>query len=136
MFEFIHNHRYFPPSVKTGFRFLIAGWAVFYLALYIILQNAIPLKLLVIGPLMLLTILKVVNWARMLCLMCNAMVILYALFFMVLFKTDPIKFTSLLIAVILFATASYYLLVPASSQFFKTFGKREEGEAEGSDPEA
>ena len=136
MFEFIYNYRYFPKSVKTGFHFLIAAWAAFYLALYMILQNAIPLKLLVIGPLMFLTILKVVNWARMLCLMCNAMVILYAAVFMVLFKADPIKFTSLLIAVILFATASYYLLVQPSSQFFKTFGKREEGDAAGSDPGA
>ena len=131
MFEFIYHYRDFPKSVKTGFSFLIAGWVWLYLALYaIFLQGDISFKILIIGPLMCLAILKGVNWARMLCLLCNAMVIVWSLVFMAaFFNSNSFKFLSALITVILFAAASYYLLVRSSNRFFKSYGKSDDAPA-------
>jgi len=125
MFDIFTKFTTFPKSVKSGIILLVVSWAWFYYSMYyIFLGQDISYKLLAVGPMICFAVFRIVNWARVLCLASNAMLIAYCLVFAyAFFNSNMTKFGAASITVVLFGITSYYLAVKESSVFFKAYNK-------------
>ncbi len=125
MFDIFTKFTTFPKSVQTGIILLVASWCWFYYSLYyVFLNQEISGKLLIVGPMICFAVFRIVNWARILCLASNAMVIVWCLIFALAFyNSNWTKFGAASISVVLFGLTSYYLAIKESSVFFKTYNK-------------
>lgn len=123
MIDYIKKYGELPDSVKNGVLFLIAGWVwqVFCLYYYFF-KGDIPYNIVITGILNIsLIIIWTKGWARILCILCNILIIMTYL---------PVSYTfyyggNFLLGnvsasiVILFSVSTYYLLTKESFAFFK-----------------
>ncbi|MCP4112791.1 MAG: hypothetical protein GY749_45895 [Desulfobacteraceae bacterium] len=132
----------YPNSVKNGIIFLITGWICHYYFFYIFFTRQtgeMPSKELwqqvAIGVFICYFVVKIKKWARVLCLLCNAFIIILYLCIFTLFIS---KINYVMISganLILFSISSYYLAIKESSSFFKEYNKKDEDSAETIEPE-
>jgi hypothetical protein len=120
----LEEFKKYPKSTKKGFLFLYVGWALFFINLYMLLQE-VPNRILIIAAIICFFVIKGYNWARMLCLLCNVLIVIYASFFVVhLFRIGLASQAGLLgVTVVLFAASSYYLFIKETSEYFKSLKK-------------
>ena len=126
MLDFFSKYDVLPKSVKIGIILLLISWCWFYVsAFYLFLAKDIDTRLLLVGPMICLAVVNLVNWARILCLTSNAMVILLFAVLAYLFfsSNNMINFLAALVTIAFFAVTSYFLAVKETSDFFKTYHK-------------
>jgi sensor histidine kinase YesM len=116
----------FPASVKKAFVFLIAGWAWYFFSQYYYLNPGEIQPRQVISCLVICTLTaRALNWARVLCILCNILIVVIYLFIMVSDLLSPgirpVLIAASLINITLFSLATYFFLLKASSTFFKTY---------------
>jgi peptidoglycan/LPS O-acetylase OafA/YrhL len=141
MREFVAEFKAFPPSVKNGFLFLVGGWFCNYLFFYSFFStqtDEIPTKLLLqqamLGFLCFYFLLKVRNWARVICLVGNIVIVVVYFFVMaLLFGAKP--YFSLLAGVTaaLFSASTYFLFQKEASAYFKARNPQGDPAASGPD---
>jgi hypothetical protein len=133
MFDVFTKFPTFPKSVKTGIILLVVSWCWFYYSMYyFFLDQNLSGKLLAVGPMIVFAVLRIVNWARVLCLASNAMVIVWSAIFAYAFiQSNQVKFGASVVTIILFGLSSYYLAVKESSIFYKTYNKPADEDEEG-----
>ena len=78
--EFLKNLTKFPKITRYGIVFLFAGWIWFFLTLYILLDE-IPGRILIAGIGITILVFKGYDWARILCILFNSLIVIYVLFF-------------------------------------------------------
>jgi hypothetical protein len=123
--EYLPQHlQQFPPSARKAVLLLFAGWLILLVSLYTYFLPGYDLiRFVIIGVLMCFFTYQAYPWARVLCLVGDAMVIVYfSLIATQLFRVG--RLTGALIAsviVIVFAASGWFLLVRESANFFKTF---------------
>ncbi len=123
--EYLPQHlQQFPPSARKAVLLLFAGWLILLVSLYTYFLPGYDLiRFVIIGVLMCFFIYQAYPWARVLCLVGDAMVIIYfSLIATQLFRVG--RLTGALIAsviVIVFAASGWFLFVRESANFFKTF---------------
>jgi hypothetical protein len=115
--------RTYPKTVRIAFYSLVVGWAVFLWSVYHYFAPEYLGRFAIAGVLVIFFMLRLKNWARMLCLCTNAMVILYFSFFGLLFATkqtpDIIAAFFSALCVLLFLISSFFLLVKPTREFYK-----------------
>ncbi len=118
--DFITDFKKYPKSVHTALIFLYIGWAWFLMLLYM-LVNEINMRMFIIALSMCILVIRRFNWARVLCLLCNALMIIYCSLFIIDFWQKGLEKNALLMAinVILFICSSYYLFIKETAEFFK-----------------
>ncbi len=128
MFTEIMNFKTFPESVKMAFISLFSGWILFYLFYYLYLsdQALFTRRELIVGVLCCLCLLTFKNWGRMLCILCNAMIIIQfslpVLGFMMSGKWQPGLMLGAMVGMLTVCT--FFLFKKESAQFFKSFSKK------------
>ena len=138
MFDFFKKFDQLPQSVKAGVILLMVSWGWFFISMYFFFFNrSIPPELqraLLVGPMVCLAVFRLANWARILCLTSNAMVIIYFIYFIMIFiQSNLVIVIICLINITLFGITSYYLAIKTSSSFFKTYNKPAETDEAGDD---
>jgi hypothetical protein len=113
----------YPKSVRLALYTLLAAWASFLWSVYQYYPAGFLSRFAIAGALVIFFTLRLKNWARMLCLFSNAMVILYCSFFGLVFATKAppdmaAAFFSALSA-LLFLISAYFLLVKPTREFYK-----------------
>jgi hypothetical protein len=141
MRELLAEFKAFPPSVKNGFLFLVGGWFCNYFFFYGFFStqtDEIPMKLLLqqamLGFLCFYFLLKVKNWARVLCLVGNIVIVVVYLFVMaLLFGAKP--YFSLLAGVTaaLFSVSTFFLFQKEAAAYFKARNPQGDPAATGTD---
>jgi hypothetical protein len=117
----------FPSSAKNGILFLILGWIWHFLLLYMLLGTGLNidtedwLRLSVIAILVCFFTLRVRNWARVLGIVANLLVIsLYLLASAHFFNINKLNFSIFAaINVILYSLSTFFLFKKETSDFFK-----------------
>jgi len=124
MFDKIKEFEDFPQSVKNGLVFLFISWGWCFLTLYLYLYDPpeqIPYRQVLSGIAICISILTIKNWARMLSILCNVMIII---------QFSPVFFTDVMndnitrglvigLNMILFTLACYYMFIKSTADFFK-----------------
>lgn len=123
--EFLPEHlQQFPPTARKAVLLLFIGWALLLVSLY---QYFLPgfdlIRFVIIGVLMCFFTYQVYPWARILCLVSNAMIVIYfSLIAAQLIIVGRLIGASIAtIIVIVFAASGYFLMVRQTTDFFKTF---------------
>ncbi|MFH1983660.1 MAG: hypothetical protein ABIL58_17595 [Pseudomonadota bacterium] len=112
----------FPSSAKNGIILLIAAWSwLFFSINRFFLPGELPERVLAAGIMACIIIFKVRSWARVLCILGNALAILAHIqfayhFFMV---GDSVKAFAAVITIVLFSASTIYLGVPQTAGFYK-----------------
>ncbi len=112
-----------PPSVKNGLTVLLLAWGWHFITLYrFFLNGKIPGNQIVIGGLVCLFVFLLKNWARVLCIVCNILIVFMYLFVGASFYSKGNIYFGLiaLMNVSLFSLATYFLAIGSSSAFFKS----------------
>jgi hypothetical protein len=141
MRELLAEFKAFPPTVKNGFLYLVGGWLCNYFFFYSFFStqaDEIPMRLLLqqamLGFLCFYFLLKVKNWARVLCLVGNIVLVVVYLFVMaLLFGAKP--YFSLLAAATaaLFSVSTYFLFQKEAAAYFKSRNPQGDPAATGPD---
>jgi hypothetical protein len=113
----------YPTAVRISLYSLLMAWAVLLWSVYRYYGQEFFSRFAIGGFLIVFFMLRLKNWARMLCLCANAMAILYCSLFGLIFslgeaKNTPAVFFSAL-CVLLFVINSYFLLTKATREFYK-----------------
>jgi len=113
----------YPRSVRMALYTLLAAWAVFLWSVHQYYGSEFFNRFAGGGILIVFFMLRIKNWARMLCLCANLMAIIYCSLFGLLFtmgeaRNLPAAFFSALCA-LLFLVNSYFLLVKTTREFYK-----------------
>ncbi len=124
MFEKIKEFKDFPLSVKNALLLEFGSWGWCFLILYLYLYHPpeqIPYRQAIAGVAICISILTIKNWARMLCLLCNIMIIIQ---FLPVFLTNTMNdniIPGIVIGMnlILFGLSSYYMFIKTTADFFK-----------------
>jgi len=123
-----------PPSVKNGLTVLIMAWLWHFITLYrFFLNGQIPRNQIVIGLFICLFVFLLKNWARVLCIVCNILIIFMYLFVGASFYSGGKVYFGLiaLLNVALFSIATYFLAIGSSASFYKSkLPPREEAPSE------
>jgi hypothetical protein len=122
----------FPSSAKNGILFLLLGWIWHFLLLYMLLGTGLKietqdwLRLSVIALLVCFFTIRVRNWARVLAIVANLLIIsLYLLATVHFYNLGKINFSVFTaINVILFAISTFFLFKRKTSDFFKLHSPR------------
>lgn len=120
----------FPSSAKNGILFLLSGWAMHFLFLYALfgkeLESQIWLQQSIIALLVCFFTIRVRNWARVLGIVANLLIILVYLFAIAyLYSIHLFKFSFFASAiVILFSISTFFLFKRSTSDFFKLHSPR------------
>jgi hypothetical protein len=127
--------------VKNGFLYLVGGWLCNYFFFYSFFStqaDEIPMNLLLqqamLGFLCFYFLLKVKNWARVLCLVGNIVIVVVYLFVMaLLFGAKP--YFSLLAGVTaaLFSVSTFFLFQKEAAAYFKARNPQGDPAATGTD---
>ncbi|MFO7667293.1 MAG: hypothetical protein R6V76_11770 [Desulfobacterales bacterium] len=122
MLDYIKKFTELPGSVKNGIIFLIAGWIWQYFCLYYyFFKGDIPYNIVIAGILNMSIIIWTKQWIRILCILCNILIILtyipvsYTLYYSKSFFLGNITLS----IIILFSLSTYCLLTKESFVFFK-----------------
>lgn len=122
----------FPSSAKKGIVFLLLGWAGHFLFIYTFFEafevefgQQLWLQQFIIALVVCFFTIRVRNWARVLCIVCNFMIIALYLFVTALFFTSRIGFAMHAAAnAILFSLSTFFLFMRDTSDFFKLHSPR------------
>jgi hypothetical protein len=124
----------FPSSAKNGILFLLLGWIWQFFFLYMLfykvagtgLETQLWLRLSIIALLVCFFTIRVRNWARVLCIVANLLIIsLYLVVTAHFYTQDRINFSIFAaINVILFAISTFFLFKKDTSDFFKLHSPR------------
>jgi hypothetical protein len=122
----------FPSSAKNGILFLLLGWIWHFSLLYMLLGTGLKietqdwLRLSAIALLVCFFTIRVRNWARVLGIVANLLVIsLYLLATAHFYNLNKINFSIFsAINVILFAISTFFLFKKETSDFFKLHSPR------------
>jgi hypothetical protein len=122
----------FPSSAKNGILFLLLGWIWHFLLLYMLLGTGLKietqdwLRLSVIALLVCFFTIRVRNWARVLAIVANLLIIsLYLLATAHFYNLGKINFSVFAaINVILFVISTFFLFKRETSDFFKLHSPR------------
>ncbi len=137
MVEYLEKFRTSPASFKKGFYFLIGAWLTHFIFVYLFFTKggeAIPDKILMqqaaIGGLMALFLFMIKKWARVLCILCNILiVVLYAAVFLIVYTNK--MFSSLcVLTTILFIISTYFLAIKDTAQYFREQNPQDTDEPE------
>ena len=112
-----------PPSVKNGLTILVLAWVWHFITLYrFFLNGQVPGNQIVIGLFVCVFVFLLKNWARVLCIVCNILIILMYLFVGASFYSSGKVYFGLiaLMNVSLFSLATYFLAIGSSSSFYKS----------------
>ncbi len=112
-----------PPSVKNGLTVLLLAWMWHFITLYrFFLNGHVPGNQIVIGLLVCLFVFLIKNWARVLCIVCNILIVFMYLFVGASFYANGKIYYGLiaLMNVALFSLATYFLMLGSSSAFYKS----------------
>lgn len=112
-----------PPSVKNGLTVLVLAWIWHFISLYrFFLNGQIPSNQIVIGLLVCVFVFLMKNWARVLCIVCNILIVFMYLFVGASFYgSGKIYFGVIaLMNVALFALATYFLMLGSTSAYYKS----------------
>ncbi len=116
----------FPTSVKKAFIFLVVGWVWHFFGLYQYLYpgEIQPRQIISCLVICILTA-RIINWARVLCLLCNILIVVIYLFITISYflspGIQPVFIVVTLINIVLFSLSTYFFLLNESSTFFKTY---------------
>jgi hypothetical protein len=111
-----------PGSVRNGIIFLVAGWISLLAALYQFEIQEYFTRFLIAGVLVCFFMIRLKSWARMLCLLSNAMAVIYFGMFSAIFfysGSQPLTAGISLLTALLFGLSSYFLLRKPTRIFFK-----------------
>ena len=117
----IFEFKSIPNDVKNGLLFLYLGWLWFYIASYFFYLNGeIPWKFIAGGAVICVLVSQFKNYARVLCLLFNIMMILWCVLLSALFfKQFTDKFIASVVNFILFSLSTFYLFKKDAADFFK-----------------
>lgn len=126
----LNKFRAFPGGVRTAWLWLGAGWGLHFLFLwlaFILGRQDLPEKILyqqvAIAALLFFFLYQGRKWARVLCLLCNALIILLYAAFAALFGGRSPELALLAVFVIgCFGAASGYFMTPAVRAFYAGAG--------------
>jgi len=137
MAEAIADFKESPQSVKNGLTVLVLAWLWHFITLYrFFLHGQIPGNQIVIGLLVCLFVFLMKNWARVLCIVCNILIVFMYLFVGASFYANgKIYFGVIaLMNVALFSLATYFLMMGSSAAYYKSkMPKKEEAPANDSE---
>ncbi len=114
-----------PKTARRGILTLFAGWIVHFTFIYSVLRDLVTDNMLLqqagVAVITCFVLLKLKNWARILCITGNAMVLLNYLIYLVPVSRSqgPAATGLILVNLALFGASTYFLLTPASAAFFK-----------------
>jgi hypothetical protein len=113
----------YPRTVQFAIYSLVAAWGVFLWSVYQYFGPEFFNRFAIGGILIVFFVLRLKNWARLLCLCANLMAVLYCALFGMLFLSEKARnpaaaFFSAL-CVLLFLVSSYFLLVKPTREFYK-----------------
>jgi hypothetical protein len=120
----------YPTNVRISLYSLLMAWAILLWSVHQYYGQEFFSRFAIGGLLIVYFMLRLKNWARMLCLCANAMTILYCSLFGLIFTMGEVKnplavFFSAL-CVLLFLINSYFLLTKATREFYKLAGAPED----------
>jgi len=124
----------FPYSAKNGILFLLLGWTWHFFFLYMFfykragtgLETEYWLQQSIIALLVCFFTIRVRNWARVLCIIANLLIIsVYLLMAAYFYSLGIINFSIFAaVNVILFSIATFFLFKKETSDFFKLHSPR------------
>ena len=120
----------FPASVKNGFIFLAAGWAWHFFSLYrYFYQGEIPGRQVIICIAILFLTARGLSWARVLCILCNILIVLIYIFLATSFLLHSRMQLGLiaLVNIVLFSLSTYFFILRESSIFFRAGNRNRAG---------
>ena len=115
----------YPLSVKKGFFFFLLAWVCHFVFLFKLFEGAVPPNILrqqiAIAAILIVLLLYLKNWARVICIVGNILLILaHLLFAMVFHEAGKGSFPAMAVVVIAFLGLSiYYWIKPETVQLFK-----------------
>ena len=120
----------YPASVRIALYTLMLAWVTFLWSVHQYYGPEFLSRFAIGGILIVFFMLRLRNWARMLCLCANAMAIIYCSLFGYVFTLgdarNPVAVFFSALCVLLFAVNSYFLLVKPTREFFKLQGASED----------
>ncbi len=124
LFDKIKEFNEFPESVKKAILLEYISWAWCFLTLYLYLYDPpeyVPYREAISGVAICILILMVKNWVRVLCLLANVMIIIQFSppFLGDLLNDNVTRGVVLGINLVLFASASYFMFIKTTADFFK-----------------
>jgi hypothetical protein len=112
----------YPKTVRIALYSMLAAWACFLWTLYQYDALEYISRFAIAAALLLFFLLRLKNWARMICLCANALAILYCSFGLYLAtRAAPNGIAAFFsaLSVLLFLINTYYLLVKPTREFYK-----------------
>lgn len=120
----------YPASVRIALYSLMLAWAAFLWSVHQYYGPEFFNRFAIGGILIVFFMLRLRNWARMLCLCANAMAILYCGLFGYVFTIgdtrNPAAVFFSALCVLLFVVNSYFVLAKPTREFFKLHGASED----------
>ena len=120
------HFRHFPQKVRWGISFLISAWAFLTIsqAMY---HGSISLVQLTIGSFCCIVVYSLKNWGRIFCVIYNVLLIGNSIYMVYNFSREnlfsPIPFGIHAFNIVLFVTATYFLVTNETTRFFKSHSK-------------
>ena len=110
-----------PPQAKLGIGLCLAGWVWLVLTLYYVYAPDFGLRFLIIAFILCSFLLMLKNWARMFAICFGAVLAVFFLVVAIVTFTQANQSVAVVAFVnaLLFGTASYYLLLRPTADFFK-----------------
>ena len=123
MFEELSEFKAFPRSVRYGIISLALGWIWNYASLYLFLSGDVPWQMIVLGVTICFFVFRIKKWARVICLMGNAFIVLQYLFTSWGFYQQGLmlNMTISLANILIFGAASYFLAIKETTRFFNEY---------------
>jgi len=128
----IAEFRESPPSVKNGLTVLVLAWVWHLITIhYYFLKGDNHWQQVVIGLLVCLFVFLLKNWGRVLCIVCNILILSMYLLVGAFYYSKGEVYQALiaLMNVSLFSLATYFLAIGSSSSFFKSKMPKKEAPA-------
>ncbi len=133
----LKQYKTHPENVKLAINYLFVAWLMHYVSIYILSQY-IPLEgrfmtqMYFIGPAVFILVFSMRNWARMLCILCQALSITLYLFLLTLFAIAMnLKFGMICVVnLILFSLSTYFLARKETADYMKEEDRKLKAEIE------
>jgi hypothetical protein len=115
----IEKFKNMPFTGKMGLTLWLIGWIWMIAAYYYLTRDKdLTLKLSIAAVILIPFLIQIQNWARWIVILGNVMGILYSYYFLI-----GGHVTIATVNVILFGGSIYYLMVSATSRYFKAHGQ-------------
>ena len=123
MSDAIEGFKESPPSVKNGFTVLVLAWAWHLVCIHrYFLRGDVHWQQIVMGLLVCAFVFLLKNWGRVLCIVCNILIIsMYLLLGAYYYSNGEVRLGLIaLLNVALFSLATYFLFTGDTAAFFKS----------------